>query len=135
MNDLFIDTGAFLARYLKNDSLHEKSLKTWKKIEKSRLRLITSSYVINELASLLSKRAGPVFAVARLRAIYNSVFFTIIHSNLLNDHRALDTMEEYSDLPLSFTDASSIILMKEYGIEHIFSYDNDFRIVGLGIFE
>lgn len=97
--------------------------------------MFTSSFVLSELASLLSKRAGASFAVARLKSIYNSSFFTIIHTNVVHDLLALEVMEKYSDLPLSFTDASSLVLMREYAIEKVFSFDNDFRVAGYQIFE
>ena len=66
---LFIDTGAFLARYLSNDSHHLKAAAIWKKTAGE--ALFTSNHVLDETLTLLSRRAGNNFAADRAENIYS----------------------------------------------------------------
>ena len=131
---VFIDTGAFIARYLKKDNLHTKSLALWQKIEKARVQCIVSPLVIHEVATLLSRRANPVFAAEKIRSIYLSPRFRILRSDNDMEMDALKVMEKYADLPLSYADALSITIMREYNIRRIFTYDEDFTVVGFTAF-
>lgn len=133
-DDLFIDTGAFLARYLQNDNLHKEALSKWARLEKKKNKLVTSVFVINETTTLLSRRVSPEFATARMRTIYQSDRFYIHRTDTETELIALKLMEKYSDLPLSFTDAVSICLMRKHGIRTVFTFDADFQVSGFTLF-
>jgi predicted nucleic acid-binding protein len=45
---IFIDTGAFLARYLSQDQFHQKAVGFWKELDKSRESCFTSNFVLDE---------------------------------------------------------------------------------------
>ena len=45
---VFIDTSAFIALILKDESFHEKVVNKYKVYKKSRAQLITSDYVLDE---------------------------------------------------------------------------------------
>jgi uncharacterized protein len=131
---VFIDTGAFVARYLKKDSLHTKATALWLKIEKAPVQCIVSPLVIHEVATLLSRRANPLFAAEKIRSIYLSSRFRILRSDNDMEIEALRVMEKYADLPLSYADALSISIMREYNIKRIFTFDDDFTVVGFSAF-
>lgn len=131
---VFVDTGAFVARYLKKDNLHAKSLALWLKIERAQVQCIVSPLVIHEVATLLSRRANPLFAAEKIRSIYLSSRFRILRSDSDMEMDALKVMEKYADLPLSYADALSIAIMREYNIKRIFTFDEDFTVVGFSAF-
>jgi len=81
MKTLFIDTGAFVARFLKHDRLHNTSLKVWRKVEASKTICQTSTYVLNETTTLLARHASPEFAVQKIQSIYLSKRFQIVRSD------------------------------------------------------
>jgi uncharacterized protein len=54
---IFVDTSAFLARYLTNDQHHRAALAIWRDLERPEARLYTSSFVLDETLTLLGRRA------------------------------------------------------------------------------
>ena len=54
----FIDTGAFLARYLPNDQHHRVATALWNKIRTTHERCLTSNFVLDETITLLTFMTG-----------------------------------------------------------------------------
>ena len=65
----FIDTGAFLARYLPNDQHHRVATALWNKIRTTHERCLTSNFVLDETITLLARRASYLFAAEKARPI------------------------------------------------------------------
>ena len=42
-------------------------------------------------------------------------------------------LREYAGVPLSYADASLIVLGKKLGIGSIFTFDSDFRLAGMNV--
>lgn len=78
---VFVDTGALVARYLKKDGLHAKAVALWLKIEKAPIQCIISPLIIHEVATLLSRRANPLFAAEKIRSIYLSSRFRVLRGD------------------------------------------------------
>jgi len=135
VDKLFIDTGAFVARFLAKDNLHESAVKLWLKIEKSAARCVTSTAVLSETTTLLARRAEPLFAAKKIRSIYTSARFLIIRSDQELELKALALMEKYADLPLSYVDALSAVQMRHWGMKTIFSFDRDFAVLKFSLFK
>jgi len=57
-NYIFIDTGAYLARFHKRDQHHRESCEIWERIRNSKSVPITTNHVIDELATLLARRTS-----------------------------------------------------------------------------
>ncbi|MBS0619383.1 MAG: PIN domain-containing protein [Spirochaetes bacterium] len=134
MERIFIDTGAFVARFLTKDNLHSKAVKTWAKIQKAPVFCVTSSAVLSETATLLARRANPIFAAEKIRTIYTSPRFLILRSTEDTELQALKLMTKYADLPLSYVDALTVILMRSQALKTIFSYDADFRVLKFSLY-
>ncbi|MCA1743775.1 MAG: PIN domain-containing protein [Desulfovibrionales bacterium] len=125
---IFIDTGAFIARYLKKDQFHQQSLSLWSDLELKNEKLVTSNFVLDETATLLSRRAGNVFAAKRLKNIYTSYVFQILRPDRDDEITALDLMDKFSDQAVSFTDCVSFVLMNRMHIESVFTFDRHFDL-------
>ncbi len=69
---IYIDTGAFLARYLAKDQYHAPAVAFREELRTRNEELVTSNFVLDETATLLGRRAGYLFASKRLQAMYNS---------------------------------------------------------------
>ena len=132
---IFIDTGAFIAKYLQKDQFHKKSLQLWKRLEKKKHRFYTTNFIINETATLLGRWAGAEFASNRIRNLYGSTSFVIIRPELKQELAALDLMEKYSDHSIGFTDTLSFVLMNENNIKDVFTFDEHFRYAGFRIWK
>ena len=124
---IFIDTGAFLARYIARDQYHARATKAWARIGNE---AVTSNFVLNETFTLLGRWAGYAFAADRARAIMASDALTILRPADDDEHAALDLFEKYADQRVSFTDCLSFTLMQRHGIERAFTFDRHFRTAG-----
>ena len=127
---IYVDTGAFLARYITNDQYHKEALRLWGKLGKSGKKCATSSGVIFETLTLMARRAGYTFAAERARNIYSSEIVTILRSAQDDEWAAIGLFEKYADQEMSFIDCTSFALMRKAGIEQAFTFDRHFELAG-----
>lgn len=130
---IFIDTGAFLARYSAKDELHKTSVSSWAVLEKSKELLFTSNFVLDETFTLLGRRTGYAFAAARARAILSSTAFTILRPSKYDEIEAVKLFEKFADQSVSYTECISFVLMRSNKIERVFTFDKHFRMAGFTI--
>lgn len=127
---IYIDTSAFLARYLAKDQHHAIGAQTWTELLESRTMLVTSCYVIVETLTLLGRRAGYRFAAERARRLYASTHITILRADEQCEIDAVNWFERMAGLQVSFTDCISFSLTKRLEIREAFSFDNHFAQAG-----
>ena len=127
---IYIDTGAFLARYIKRDQYHKQAVELWNQLRKMQERCFTSNFVLDETFTLLGRRAGYKFAIQRARNIYLSKKLTILRPTHEDELMALDIRDKYADQELSFTDCISFIFMRKNKIKRVFSFDAHFKLPG-----
>ncbi len=95
---IFIDTGAFLARYLANDQHHKPATALWEKIQAARERCnVTTNFVHDEAFTLLGRRASYSFAAQKARLIYASSALQILRPDGLAELAALNLFEKFAD--------------------------------------
>ena len=123
---IFIDTGAFLARYIQADQFHKKANALWAKIEKKEMKCYTSNFVLNELATLLFRRTGADFAEIRMMNIYSSTRIEILRPIKEEEMTAINLMKKYSEHEISYTDCISFCLMKKNKLNTAFTFDEHF---------
>jgi len=71
----FIDTGAFLARYLSNDQYHKTSIPLWERIRATREQCVTSNFILDETFTLPARRANYRFAAEKAAACAAAISF------------------------------------------------------------
>lgn len=130
---IFIDTGAFLGRYLAQDQHHDEAVRGWSARAQSREPLVTSNFVLDEFFTLLARRAGYAFAAERARRVYASTTLTLLRPTEPDELSALDSFEKYADQGVSFTDCVSFALMTRLGIDRVFTFDRHFRWAGFTV--
>lgn len=126
----FIDTGAFLARYLPNDQHHKTAATLWNKIRVTHERCVTSNFVLDETFTLLARRASYSFAAEKARIIYASNALEILRPDSLAELAALNWFEKFADQEVSFTDCISFALMRAEDIQTAFAFDAHFERAG-----
>ena len=127
---IFIDTGPFLARYNRRDSYHDECRSLWAKLEKQRQPLVTSNFVIDELLTLLGRRAGYGFAAQTGQVLYSSQSLRVLRPEERDEHRALALFKKFADQLVSFTDCISFALMERHRAEVAFTLDGHFADAG-----
>lgn len=130
---IFIDTGAFLARYIQADQYFKKARTLWRALETQ--PCVTSQHVLDETVTLLARRTSYDFAAERAHIIYASSQLKILRSSEENEREAIKIFKKYADHKVSFTDALSCTLMRMYRIHVVFSFDTHFSMMGFHLFD
>lgn len=127
---IFIDTGAFLARFIERDQFHKRAVAAWRRLEKRRDRCFTSNFVLDETFTLLARRTTYAFAAERARALLSSRLLVVLRPTADDELAAVELFEKLADQEVSFTDCVSFALMREAGIRRAFSFDRHFDLLG-----
>lgn len=130
---LFIDTGAFYARFKPDDENHGAAVTVFEGIQSGNLRyrpLYTSRYVLSELSSLLLYNVGHADAVRVLATIRESESFNILPVDEAVYSSACDEFSRYDDQEISLIDQLSSVLARHNDIDRVFAFDSDFRTLG-----
>lgn len=132
---LFIDTGAFYARFNPRDENHEQAARVFDGIGDGDLvyaPLVTSHSIIGELATLLRRHTSHSRAVEALDAILHSESsFDIMAVDDETFRRAGSEFRRFDDQSISFVDHTSGVLAGDRDIAHVFTFDtSDFQTLG-----
>lgn len=127
---IFVDTGAFLGKYLPDDQHHVQAESIWQRIEHEKEGFCTSNFVLDELTTLLGRRSSHAFTAKKIRGIYESELIDIFRPEEAEELEALVFFDKYYDQDVSFTDCVSFVLMKRRGIQRAFSFDRHFDLPG-----
>ena len=127
---IFIDTGAFLGRYLPDDQHHVAALAGWARLAAERLPICPSNLVLSETITLLARRTDYRFAAERARVIHASSALRILRPTLDDERAAVDWLEKFADQKVSFTDAVSFVLMRRNRLARAFTFDRHFELAG-----
>jgi predicted nucleic acid-binding protein len=131
---IFVDTGAFLARYLSSDTLHARAVRAWKELERRKpTKVFTSHDVIDETLTLLARRADYAFAAERGRRLFDSDTLEILHADAATERAASGLFEKFADQRVSFTDCLSFALMRARDVRRAFSFDRHFAAAGFDL--
>mgnify|MGYP002624449368 CR=1 FL=1 len=130
---IFIDTGAFLARYIERDQHHDAAIGLWQTLENDRRRCFTSNFVLDETITLLARRATYEFAAQRARSLFESPSLIILRPDENDEMAALELFDKYADQRVSYTDCVSFALMEDQNIKSAFSFDRHFSMLGFDV--
>lgn len=127
---VLIDTSAFMALILKEESCHSKVVEQYKVYKQTRAQLITSTYILDELFTRCLYRAGSHgsrLAITLIRDIIASGELTVLEVDSQVFRKAEDVFLKFSDHKISFTDATSYVLYKNFNLDEVFTLDADFK--------
>lgn len=126
---IFVDTSAFYALEVEDDISHEKARKFLaNELRKGKYGiLITSGYVIDETLTLLRIKHGVTAAFKFYEKISKSKSIKTIWVNQEIFEEALKFFKRNGNLKWSFTDCTSLAIMKLLNIKHAFTFDDNFK--------
>ena len=130
---IFVDTGAFIARYLERDEHHSAAVAQWELLTLDARPCYTTNFVLDEAITFLARRSSYQFAADRADAIYHSGELKILRPDHDDELSALELFGKYSDQSVSFTDCVSFAIMDKLDIKTAFTFDHHFRIAGFQI--
>jgi predicted nucleic acid-binding protein len=128
--DIFVDSGAWLALAHDRDQHHARASHIYPQLLAKSRRLITTNLVVAECHSLLLKYKGRGVALLFLQTLNQSPRIEQIHSAADLEADAVKILQRFEDQDFSFTDAVSFALMKRRGIRAAFAFDRHFAAAG-----
>jgi predicted nucleic acid-binding protein len=133
MNAVFVDTAGWMACADRADPAHEACTAARDAtLEASRI-LITTDFVVDETLTLIRVRLGLAAANAWWQQIDGST--RLRWERVENDRfeRARNLFFQYRDKDLSFTDCTSIAVMRELRLTTVITTDRHFHQVGFDL--
>ena len=131
MTSLFLDTSYLIAVESVEDQYHKTASKHWRDLLKSSPRsLVTNSYVLVEVVTLLNNRRLHSKAVELGNNLLSSRVFNIVHVNEELFYEAWGYFQKHQDKTYSLTDCVSFVLMKKLGIREALTFDRHFTQAG-----
>lgn len=130
MDKVFWDTSGVKALRDEKDEFHNEALEIWKKLEKEKVIIFISNYIIDESYTLLRKRCG-----MKNVNLFRNYLVEMVEQVKIERVKIIDETEAWKWLEndwsdLSYTDCVSFALMKRLGIKRVFGFDKHFERAG-----
>lgn len=136
MSRVFIDTWGWINLFSRKERHHEQVSRLYEHLRRASGKIITTDYVLDEVWTMLFKRVP--FAAAR--SALEAVGQAAAEGYIILERVSPERFEEAQRLRLmlhdkpdiSFTDLTSMTVMRELGIAEIITGDAHFTHVGMG---
>lgn len=122
--DALVDSDAFVGLIWENDLLHEQAVRLFATAQERSLKLVTTSLVVSETATVLSYRSGQVDA-RRFLTFVDTV--NIIHITHELQTVSLDLFKDQTRKRTSVVDCSNVVVARTFAIPAILSFDAFYR--------
>ncbi len=133
---LFMDTWGWLTLRDKHESRHEEMKLFYRQFRVRNGIIYTSDYVLDETITLLFRRLPFESAKGSLAKIDTAIKNGYVQLTWVTPERfekAKTLRLKYHDKPLiSFTDLTSMTVMKEIGVTDVVTGDEHFEHIGMG---
>ena len=127
MTPVFVDTGAWFARFVPSDADHAAA-RGW--FEQNRQPLVTTDYVLDELMTLLRIRGEFQRALEIAPPLLKGGICELEWVTPADVQGAWQVFSGYRDKGWSFTDCVSRVVMDRLGITTAIAFDDHFRQFG-----
>ena len=128
MSGIFVDTGAWFARFVPTDPDHPAA-KVW--LDRNTSPLITTDYIVDELLTLLKVRGEYQRALEIGPNLFGAAVCDLEWVTPADVDEAWRVFSSYHDKEWSFTDCVSRVVMQRLGITTAFAFDKHFREFGI----
>ncbi|OGG21439.1 hypothetical protein A3D03_02935 [Candidatus Gottesmanbacteria bacterium RIFCSPHIGHO2_02_FULL_40_13] len=136
MHKVFVDTSAWIAYFSRDDAHHAAVFQAFNSAIEEKSVICTSNYVFDETVTRLLYDASWNYTSKFINFITQSVTGRSIVKLWVDEQievEALGVVEKYHEHKLSFTDATTVVLVKNFKIDSILSLDSDFVKLGLSV--
>lgn len=136
MKTLFIDTWGWINIFNRKEPYHQQVTQLYQKVRKAHGTIVTTDYILDEVYTLLFRRVPAEMAQKALRTISAAVgkgYVSLVRITPERFEAAQNLRIKFHDKPdISFTDITSMVIMREFGISEIITGDAHFTHVGMG---
>jgi uncharacterized protein len=127
---LFIDTSYVYAFISLRDQWHEKAVEWQERVVSENRSLITTEFVLAEIADGLSAINYRQAALGVIRILQNNPFVRLIPASSDLFQQALMLYEQRQDKDWGLTDCASFVVMSQHHISDALTADDHFRQAG-----
>lgn len=129
ISKVFVDTNVYVALRDRLDSTHQNAVSILKSILNKGVTMYTSSDVIGESLTVISRKTGKIKAKDFLTEVQKMA--NVIFVDEITHKETQKYFFRVKSKNISFIDCSNVITMKRNKIKYIFSFDEDFRTLGV----
>lgn len=131
MTPVYVDTGGFIALLWSRDRTHPAVTGAFRDLRREGRRLVTSEPAVAETITRLRYDAG-LGAVRSFARILEDAGAELVvrESDVVLRRRALDVMQRFADLELSYAACVGAVVAREIGADLVLGLDGDFRVLG-----
>jgi uncharacterized protein len=126
----FVDTGYLIALEAADDQHHAAALRHWRGYVQSRPQLVTTSFVLDEVATFFNSRGRHAKAVEIVERLLASPSVRLLHVDADLFQAAWLYFRRREDKRFSLTDCISFVVMEQLGIERALAFDAHFVQAG-----
>ena len=130
MNELFLDTSFSIGLVSPRDQIHEKAITWAKKIEESKISLVTTRAILLEIGNALSKLRFRQVGVGLLENLENDSDMTIVSLTDELYKKAFELFRNRPDKEWGVVDCISFVVMTERNIEAALTSDKHYEQAG-----
>ena len=113
------------------DENHKNAAAIYESLKKSRTIIFTSDYILDETLTLTMARENHTQSIAAGKALFESSVIKIVYVAPEYLQASWELYQKYRDKRFSFTDVTSLVITKVFGIKKIFGFDREFEKVGM----
>ena len=133
---LFVDTWGWVVLHNKRETKHDEVKAFYRQYRLSGANIYTTDYVLDETLTLLFRRLPSDLAKTSMKSINDAIEQGYLHLEWMSAPRFEEAKVlrlRFDDKPrISFTDLTSMVVMKELGVKDIITGDEHFEHVGMG---
>ena len=127
---VFLDTSYLLALELAHDQNHAPAQAHWRNVAQRLPPLVTTTYVFDETVTFFNSRGYHAKAVQIGNNLLHSPSLQLIHVNEALFYEGWQFFTRHQDKQYSLTDCISFIVMQQFGITTVYTFDHHFTPAG-----
>lgn len=130
---LFLDTAYVYALFNTRDQWHSKAVEWQAKVISANFSLITTQFILTEIADGFSAVRFRSSAVAIVHSLLRDPQVEVVPASADLFHRGLKLYESRPDKNWGLTDCFSFVTMREHGLTDALTTDDHFRQAGYNV--
>lgn len=124
-SSVFIDTDAIVALVQVSDSNHNRALKLQKLVDKYKIKIYTSDFVIGEIVTVINRKSN-IDLASKIGKEMLSGGVEIFYVSRSEMKLALEKFSPQASKNSRFTDMINMVLMDKLKVDTIFSFDKHY---------
>ncbi|MEM6430078.1 MAG: PIN domain-containing protein [Deinococcota bacterium] len=130
MTSIFLDSSYILALEFVRDQHHHVAREHWQTLATTAPNIITTSYIFDEVVTFLNRRGFHARAKIVGHNLLSSSAVNLIHVGPELFYEGWQYFQHYDDKLYSLTDCISFVVMNQYGVTQVLSFDQHFAQAG-----